>query len=173
MDSIIAAKILAMHAVYKEDGMFRLRKIFRWYSTTFHTPLHEVPDLPLEEILQAYFEDRYEGMTPEELEHEIQEAIEPQEEREARERTSSSESEKKSIEDEEFARQVEAEEAAKRTGKHLEGLTTAVQQPESILRPTGPGIAPIPPDIEMRFVSDDELGAIESWDLVPNVPPKK
>ena len=36
---------------------FSFRKLFRWYSKTFATPLHMVEKLPLYDILQAYYED--------------------------------------------------------------------------------------------------------------------
>lgn len=45
----------------KEDG-YRLRQIFRWYSREFSTPLHEVEDLPLVQVLTHYFESMYEEL---------------------------------------------------------------------------------------------------------------
>lgn len=35
---------------------------FRWYSKTFAVPLPDVADLPLQDVLQAFWEERYEEM---------------------------------------------------------------------------------------------------------------
>ncbi len=67
MDIFEAVKINALSAVVKPDTDYQLRSIFRWYSKTFHTPLHTVQDIPLVEVLTAYFESSYEGMKEEEL----------------------------------------------------------------------------------------------------------
>jgi len=50
----------------KPPQEYQLRRVFRWYSRTFHTPLHEVWDLPLHDILVHYFEAHYEEMEDEE-----------------------------------------------------------------------------------------------------------
>jgi hypothetical protein len=39
---------------------FHLRRIFREYSQTFHTPLHVVYELPLDFVFQAWLEEYYE-----------------------------------------------------------------------------------------------------------------
>lgn len=64
------AKLIAMRAICKPNLDDQIRSIFRWYSKTFSTPLHEVPDLPLSDVLVAYFEEQYEEMEPAELEYE-------------------------------------------------------------------------------------------------------
>jgi hypothetical protein len=69
--NIDATKTKALKAIVKPDMAASLRRIFRWYSKTFSTPLHIVDDLPLEDILQAYFEDMYENMEAPLLEAEI------------------------------------------------------------------------------------------------------
>lgn len=64
MDDLEAVKILALRAVLKptSDPTYRIRQIFRWFSKTFHTPLAEVEAMPLEDVLQHYFESDYEQM---------------------------------------------------------------------------------------------------------------
>lgn len=62
MDIYEAVKINALHSVLKPDEEYYMRFIFRWYSKTFHTPLHLVPDLPVIDVLTAYYEDMYEKM---------------------------------------------------------------------------------------------------------------
>ena len=64
MDRLRAIQIIALKEVLsdKQSQDFQLRSIFRWYSKTFHTPLHIVEELPEFDILQAYFEDQYEQL---------------------------------------------------------------------------------------------------------------
>jgi hypothetical protein len=45
------------------DFLYHFRRICRWYSTTFHTPLAEVDSLPMEYVLQQFFEHTFEGMS--------------------------------------------------------------------------------------------------------------
>ena len=58
MDIFEAVKLNALESVVNPDSEYYLRFMFRWYSKTFHTPLHMVPDLPLVEVLTAYYEGR-------------------------------------------------------------------------------------------------------------------
>ncbi len=51
-----------MAAVKKPDSEYNRRFIHRWYSRTFHTPLHDVMGLDPEDVLVAYFESNYEEM---------------------------------------------------------------------------------------------------------------
>jgi hypothetical protein len=70
MDIYEAVKINALNAVVNPDEEYYLRFIFRWYSKTFHTPLHLIPDLPVIDILTAYYEELYEKMEKDDLAHE-------------------------------------------------------------------------------------------------------
>jgi septal ring factor EnvC (AmiA/AmiB activator) len=65
LDQIRALRILALkEAVNKQQSNdYQLRSIFRWYSKTFHTPLHLVYNLPELDVLQAYYEDAYEHLS--------------------------------------------------------------------------------------------------------------
>lgn len=67
MDIFEAVKLNALESVVNPDSEYYLRFMFRWYSKTFHTPLHTVPDLPLVEVLTAYYENMYENMKEEDL----------------------------------------------------------------------------------------------------------
>ncbi len=62
VDFIDGIRARALLAVLRPDQEANLRHIFRWYSRTFHTPLHEVDDLPVEEILLHWFEAQFEDM---------------------------------------------------------------------------------------------------------------
>jgi hypothetical protein len=75
VDLLAAIQILALRNTIKfdegaADHEYALRRIFRWYSKTFYTALHVVETLPLEDILRAWWEQKYEDMTPEEIEAE-------------------------------------------------------------------------------------------------------
>jgi len=64
MDIFSAHRINALSSVMfpGSDPGYELRRIFRWYSTHFCTPLHEVSALPLDDVLQNYFEAKYEEL---------------------------------------------------------------------------------------------------------------
>lgn len=67
IDYIRAVKLNAMKSVSDPDTDYYLRFICRWYAKTFFTPLHVVADLPLEDILTAYYEESYERMDEKDL----------------------------------------------------------------------------------------------------------
>ena len=72
-------KVLAMHAVVESPLDYNLRYIFRWYSQTFNTPLTEVEELPLEDVLQHYWESQYEELEDEAQAEEITRLLMPEE----------------------------------------------------------------------------------------------
>jgi hypothetical protein len=67
MDLFEAIEISALKSVLKPDDEYFLRRIFRWYSEKFHTALHEVEDLPLDDVLTTYFECSFELMSKRKL----------------------------------------------------------------------------------------------------------
>ena len=69
------AQTQALHDILNNDAEYFFRRIARWYSSTFHTPLHEVEQLPWFEILQHYYEFHYEKMNQTELYELLQEII--------------------------------------------------------------------------------------------------
>ena len=62
MEILEAIQIQALLDVMEGDFLYHYRRICRWYSTTFHTPLAEVDSLPMEYVLQQFFESRFEDM---------------------------------------------------------------------------------------------------------------
>jgi hypothetical protein len=66
LDDIDALKIRALCGVWKPDYEATIRRIFRWYSERFHTPLHMVQELCFEEVILHYFEGHYESLSPQE-----------------------------------------------------------------------------------------------------------
>lgn len=79
MDFIDGIKVRALLAVLRPDQEANLRHIFRWYSKTFSTPLHEVDDLPVEDILLHWFEVQYEDMEEPEQIHQARQLTTTQE----------------------------------------------------------------------------------------------
>lgn len=55
-------KIQAFESYLNEDDQYFYRKVCRWYSTEFHTPLTEVEKLPWDYILLHYYESSLEKM---------------------------------------------------------------------------------------------------------------
>lgn len=57
--SFKAIALLAFRAAEEPDYEAFIRKVQRWYSRSFSTPLAEVEGMADEVLLQTYFEDRY------------------------------------------------------------------------------------------------------------------
>lgn len=81
MDFIKSIQIKALKAISDPNIEDFLRAVFRSYSIKFHTPLHEVPDLPIEDVLLAYYEETFECMQEEERSHIMSEILQTDEER--------------------------------------------------------------------------------------------
>ena len=76
-----AARILAMEAVRIPDWDAGYRRVCRYFSQNFSTPLAEVFDLPVPFVLQHFYEALYEGMEKDTLRTTIRDAIETAKER--------------------------------------------------------------------------------------------
>jgi hypothetical protein len=81
MDLYQALRLQALRAVMCPDKEYFIRRTLRWYSKTFHTPLHEVEDIPLEVVLQAFYEEHFEAMSQEDREAERQDLLVTKEQR--------------------------------------------------------------------------------------------
>ncbi len=58
-----ALRLAAFVAVTRgTDPDYYLRRVHRWYSREFHTPLHLVDELSPDDVLRAYFEVNFETM---------------------------------------------------------------------------------------------------------------
>lgn len=87
MEDFNAIRTIALRNVIKADSeSYLLRKVFRSYSIKFSTPLHQVSDLPLEDVFLAFFEDLFENMDKADLENERLDVIETEEEIVARQK---------------------------------------------------------------------------------------
>lgn len=84
-DLVDSIKKIALASVLEPDRDAIERKVRRWYSKQFYTPLPEVEDLPLDYILLHYFEDLYESLDRDDLVSQIPLVLETPEERKLRE----------------------------------------------------------------------------------------
>jgi hypothetical protein len=164
-----AIQLLAMESVTESDSDYNLRFIFRWYSRAFNTPLHEVEELPLDDILVAFFETRFEEMGDEEREKEIASLLESPEARKERLKQEARED----AETADFMRFTETQASlAARNKKATLPDKKAAAYPADLVPPpgvTGPERLPgsgettlkdyksLPPDINMTFVEPDEF----------------
>lgn len=85
-DNVVkATMILAMEAVLSDTDEYRLRQVCRWFSETYHTPLAVVEtELPIEYVLQHYYETHYAELNHISRREVARKLIETDEERRAR-----------------------------------------------------------------------------------------
>lgn len=77
MNDILKLQEIALANVLNPDQPYFYRSVCRWYSEKFHTPLHQVFDLPMEFVFLNYFESITENQEEEELEVRCRKAIDP------------------------------------------------------------------------------------------------
>ena len=182
MNYYLALRLQALQSVLVPDEEANLRHIFRWYSRTFHTPLHTVEELPLEDVLRSFYEQSYEELSEEDRKTELRELLETPEERKARLRAKDEER----AEAFEFSKFTAEEERKKEEKKKLadlkpeEGRPLAIKRevPETSLPKSQPVIPmkdlkELPPDIEMKFVSDEDFEAeLNAQAMIPPTKPQ-
>lgn len=169
-----AIQILAAQAVKMGTPEYFERYMLRWFSKTFHTPYLQVKEMEFEEILQAFYEDHYANLDEEKLAQELRELLETAEERSAR---------IKAEEDEELMLQRMVSDAAAKN-KKLEQVIQPDAKPILPNQMAVPKDSELPelsqnlkdlikPDIEMKFVGEDELNRlIESIDALADMEKK-
>lgn len=157
-------KLVALRDIRDQSATYLLRSIFRWYSEKFHTPLHIVDTLPLADLLQHYFEARYEDMSDEERSVEVSRLLEDPEVL----------AEKKRREDAEdadvwqFGQEALAQEAKAKNPAKEEPTLAGLEAPPVPAAPIPPIIdEPLMEDIHIKF--DDVPGIIDD---IPSFGPK-
>lgn len=181
-----AIRLKALRDVIKGDSPdYALRKVFRWYSKTFHTPLHEVEDLPTEYVLQTYWESQYEELEDQKIDQEVVELTKTDEERKAEDRAW----DEQQAEEVEFARMVGEKKppAPKMEDLKPEPIKALVQDepPKDVkavekavdgvqnLSEALSKIKEFPPDVRMTFVTEEDMEALlEEDSIMPPVKPK-
>jgi hypothetical protein len=145
MDTVEAIRLIALRDVIKGGTEYSLRYLYRWYSKTFATPLAEVYDLDLHDLLQAFFEEKFEGMEPDALEETREELLltEAQRAEEAAKMTADARAE------------AELLEMSRQETQGLEKLTAAAPV-------TLEELGPLPENTKLEFIPDDEFEALTS-----------
>lgn len=176
MDLFAALRLKALLAVTKPDEEADLRYIFRWYSKTFHTPLHQVAELDPADVLTAFYETTFEEMTEEERAKDLYELLERPSER--RLRLKAKDEERAEIYT--FAKLAESQEAAKAEKKRLADLEVAKQQttfkpvkpPETSLKVQD--LKNLPQEIEMKFATAESFeDLLDGPSTGPSTPERK
>lgn len=57
-----ALQLLALRAVESPNWDDFYYSVCRWYSKTFHTPLHQVRSVPKADVMRAWYEEHYEEL---------------------------------------------------------------------------------------------------------------
>lgn len=174
MPLVKAIKLLALEAVISPKEDYFLRKVQRWYSRQFYTPLPEVEDLPIQDILLHYFECKYEDLKEaddtSDWINEMIYATETAEEKRKREMTEES----NEASDEDFLREVMQEEQAKKANK-IENIQRTEKAPIPTNRDRGEVELPKPEmsEIKMSFISEKEMAELAEFDVLGDLSPKK
>lgn len=138
-----AIRAIALRDVVKQDDSeYAIRKVLRWYSKTFHTPLHLAEELPIEYVLQAYWEENYENLGPEELMAEVDDFSKSEAQRLEEQKAADA----AIADDLLFLRTIEQRQ--QQTANTLSKIETSVAKLEDV-------VGKIPPDVTMTF--DDNL----------------
>lgn len=147
---------------------YQLRRIFRDYSERFHTPLYIVRTLPLDEVLQDYWEACYEDMKAEDMLADIRRlSQDPERARAAREQEDADEVDLYRMAQDE--KKASSQAALKKLDEVVNRFRNAVVKKEGGIKAGMGGreadlVQPVkaPPKkleegISMRFVSEDEV----------------
>lgn len=163
MDFFKAIQIQALRDVIKKPGDYNIRYVHRWYSKTFHTPLYLVEDLPVDEILRAYFEELYEEMDEGRIEDEKRKLTETDAERAIRVKKE----EEDLYQDALFAEKVSKQEAERKDAKlqsqpkNQQQLSNFQSGPKLVESTIDAGaITDQEPVIQMKFLSETEFEKI-------------
>ena len=161
------ARTLALRDVLIPNEEYLISKIFRWYSKTFSTPLADVYDLPLEDVLRVYFEDRNEGMEPEELEMERKIVLESDDQRSRR--LAGEDAEDAEIADILKLEREEIKEPVVEKPREMPKLDLDPNVREADL----PAPKILPPDISMTFIATEDFEKEITGLGLLGEPPKK
>lgn len=158
---IEAVRLLALRNALRPSYDYFLRRIFRRYSERYKTPLHHVQNLPLDYVLQNFYEGYYESLSEEDL-HEAAEDLVEDKEQKARE-----EAEAKAADDKFMETLVKREMAKEKKRNPTKALTDAVGTFVEAMKPPPPiepGLGPKDDEEilisfgEEDFESRDSLG---------------
>jgi flagellar biosynthesis GTPase FlhF len=171
VDTIEALRVKAMLGVMEDSFLYHYRRICRWYSQKFYTPLPVVEAMPETEVFLTFFETQFEDMSKSARRTAALEMTETKEESKARKAEEDSKS------DEAFLER-QAKKAKKEEKKLLAKLARdAAKAAKQIADMAGSEMAgpkkakaPEPPEISMKF---DHNGNLLDEESIPLPPPRK
>lgn len=170
MDFVEATRNQALLDVMEDGFLYNYRRICRWYSQRFNTPLYIVEGLPDEKVLQTFFECQFEDMSAEKRKDLALELTETPEELKARKKREDK------VSDEAFVRRAAREAKKERKAREAKLKQTAKKVAEAeeseILggkTPKAPKPPPLP-EVSMRF---DDGGNLMEEESIPVPPPRK
>lgn len=182
---LTALRLLALHNATSDSPSpdYMLRRVFRWYSKTFHTPLHEVENLPLHDVLVHYHEANYEELEEQELEVERDLLVMTAEERKAEKLRQDA----RKVEDYLFEKEATEEEvltfkkprgpkkgslgALKKLPDRDKTVFDAIKKAEEVVKETGMLMAQASQeDINLVFADDGEFSDLADMDGLGNDP---
>lgn len=161
MDQHQALRLLALGSVLSQDPEYRLRRVFRWYSREFHTPLAEVEQAPLDQILLAWYEDQYQRLLddPERGEDHLREECRLLTETDDERRARLAREDEDLASDDEFLKKVEEEVLEKAAPKDVEEFKARLA--EDLRAPLGPKKLAPKPLPESTLPKDDPRKKVE------------
>ncbi len=154
----LALRTIALREVLNGGPDYWLRQVFRWYSREFSVPLPSVSDLPMDHVLQAYYECHYEKMEEDDREAERHFLIETDEDRRKR----LADEERRVVEDLEYERAAAAEAVKAKMEKTSEEAKTIAKLAEGDKKPFGEVFRPgtkLPPNISLSFAPEADFEA--------------
>lgn len=172
-----AIRINALYEVLKPSTNYYFRRVARWYSKTFHTPLYMTYKLPIEHILQEFYEERYENMEEEDRNAEVSDLVETDEQK--RERLLIEDADK--ADDFEFIKMSEElnKKTKKTKGKKMSEVSEFSKIPEEFrsltktLKDASEKLKEDLPDIDIDFASDSDFEKmIDGYGEIPIVSKK-
>jgi primosomal protein N' len=176
-------RAVALAETVKSPFEYQIRRIARWYSKTFHTPLKDVLEIPIEELVYCYYESQFEDLTPERLEEEVKELFMPESEK----LLQLDEATERKVSDDEFLKEIQKEsekkakeptpdfaEKVEKMAESMAGLSEAFAMAKEKLKADE-----IPREISLNFkptfddLPDDEPGTAFGMKLKKPKKPKK
>jgi hypothetical protein len=163
MDYYKALRTVALQEVLSDtpSQSYSLRRIFRWYSQKFCTPLHVVNTLPIHDVLVSYFESHYEEFGEDKIQEELRELTMTPAQLLDAEMAKAAEA----LSELEFSKSIEKEIAetknrpvVKKTVTHSRG-GIPLEKPVEVEKPVKP-----PDEIKMSFLDIEEFDKILSAD---------
>lgn len=151
VDIFKAIRLIALRDVLLDCNFSA--KVLSYYSTTFHTPLHEAEKLQFEHVLYYYFFDKYQKATQDEnfdKHYLIEEVLKTEDDQDQE----SKDKDRESVEMDELEKEIIEEERAKdKADKPLDVLPkVTINNKDEVKLPSSES-----EKLSMQFVSDDEM----------------